>query len=110
MSTAISSFSPITSCFSRLAYWLPCASKTENVFERVYVNKLDDNGQVKTYDIKDKDGKVVRQTQVLSYIEDTTTGNIYLDESQNLIRFKCAVIFLGLPLYTAGMMVWQFSK
>lgn len=45
-----------------------------------------------------------------SCIVDSKTGDLYWDESQDVIAEKCFRIFLGTPFYIAGVMGWNFAK
>lgn len=81
---------------------------TDTAFRRVHVMKRGADGNIKLYDVK-VDGET-RRVGVLSYIEDIKTGNMYLDEPGYIVSFKCALIALGMPLYTTGKMAWHLFK
>jgi hypothetical protein len=51
-----------------------------------------------------------KTVNVLSYIEDIETGNMQLDEPAYIISAKCALLILGVPIYTVGKMAWHLFK
>ena len=88
---------------------------TESAFRRVHVTKKDPSGNIKFYDRKEtivdpvtgQETIVTKKVSSLSYIEDVKTGQMYLDEAPYIVATKCAMIALGLPFYTVGMMCWH---
>jgi hypothetical protein len=97
-------FSSVCSLLSMLC------EKTDSVFRRVYVMKKDDNGNIKLYNVKDKETSTTRKVGVLSYVENIKTGEIQLDEPSHVIAIKCALLVLAIPFYTVGKMAWYASK
>lgn len=96
--------------FTDLITAFPCARSADAAFERVYLNKLDETGEPKTYKINDRVTGEPVYTTTLSYIENRTTGDFYLDEPETVVRGKCAALILGIPFYTAGFMAWNVTK
>lgn len=83
---------------------------TDSAFRRVYLMKRDEQGNIRLFDKKDPVTGVIRKDALLNYIEDARTGEIYLDEPQYIVAVKCALIALGMPLYTFGRMAWNAVK
>jgi hypothetical protein len=83
---------------------------TDSVFRRVHVMKRDETGNIKLYKVKNKTTGETKQVGVLSYIEEIRTGEMQLDEPGYIIVIKCAMIALGMPLYTVGKMGWHMFK
>ncbi len=89
--------------------------RTSSAFRRVEVMKRDEMGNIKLYDSRKKSddpttGRSSLQNKkiaVLSYIEDIKTGDLYLDELDYVVAFKCALIALAMPLYTVGKIGWE---
>ena len=83
---------------------------TDSTFRRVHVMKRDEQGNIKLYNVKDKVTGESKTVNVLSYIEDIETGSMQLDEPAYIISAKCALLILGVPLYTVGRMSWHLFK
>jgi hypothetical protein len=93
--------------------------RTNAAFRRVHVEKKDENGNLKLYNVTDPDtGKAVKdpatgkvkKKSVITYIEDIRTGNLYLDEEAHVVAFKCFVLVFAIPFYTVGKMAWHLFK
>jgi hypothetical protein len=97
-------------CSSVSALLSTLCEKTDSAFRRVHVMKRDGSGNIKLYDVKDKETGVTRKVGVLSYVEDIKTGEMQLDEPGYVISFKCALLVLGVPFYTIGKMAWYIFK
>ena len=87
---------------------------TDSAFRRVTVEKKDEAGQAKTYNVihtavgaSGVAETVTEQVTQLTYIEDVKTGEMYVDESQFIVACKCACVALGLPFYTIGKICWH---
>ena len=88
------------------------------MFQRVHLQKKDAEGNIKTYYQKDKEGRYVldetgnyKTFNTLSYIEDLKTGDLYLDESWDIVAVKCAAIALLVnPFYTLGKLSFYICK
>src|SRR5579862_8762037 len=83
--------------------------RTDTAFRRVHVRKTGPDGNIRTYAMHAENGQTL-QAQVLSYIEDVKTGEMYLDEPGYVVATKCALIALNMPFYTAGKMAWHLFK
>jgi len=47
---------------------------------------------------------------MLSYIEDISTGDLYLDEVWHILAIKCAAVALGIPFYAVLVEVYYLIK
>lgn len=83
---------------------------TDSTFRRVHVIKRDEQGNIKLYNSKDRVTGETKIVSVLSYIEEIETGNMQLDEPAYIISVKCALLVLGIPLYTLGKIAWHAFK
>lgn len=109
--TEVFGFSQVSECFRWIGSSLPCASSSsEAAFRRTFLNKLDDTGQPRMFDVVDRRTNQVTRTPLLSYVEDVATGDLYLDEEWHVLATKCAAVALGNPLYALGTEVWHFTK
>lgn len=68
----------------------------------VMIAKLDDDGKV----LRDKDGNVIEKRRLL----DASTGEFYNDDPIEDVWGKVAAIPIGLPVYTAGQMIWSAGR
>lgn len=94
---------PFSVFLSELAASLPFIfQKTEETFCRVFVNKLDKQGNIRTIKVTEE-----FSTQEPSYIENRITGDLYFDEPASLIATKCAALALSILIYTALTMAWH---
>lgn len=62
---------------------------------------------------KDAEGHVIRvdgTPKRFTYIEDTKTGDLYQNDERCTVATKCALIVLGLPLFAAGVIIWNLCK
>lgn len=84
--------------------------KTDVVFHRVDVCKLDNNGDIKHYEIKNEETKKKWDITVISYIVDSKTGDLYLDEDWYVITFKCFCILLINPIFSTLTALWELSR
>lgn len=92
---------------------LPSVEEAQAAFRRTFINKLDEQGNPRFYNIIDLEtGKPTGgRDSLLSYIEDVATGNLYLDEDRSTVATKCIMIaFLGNPLYALTREVWALTK
>jgi hypothetical protein len=83
---------------------------TDTAFRRVTVSKRDADGNIKFYNVKDKQTGEQRRVSQLTYIEDVKSGNLYLDEDAFVVATKCAMIFCAAPFYAFGEMSWHLCK
>ncbi len=102
-------FSPSTQldqCFNTLKAMLnSLCEKTEQAFNHVILMKRGSDGNIKFYPVKDPvTGNEIGKTEILTYIEDAKTHELYLNESAMDIRIKCALVAMGMPFYTLGIM------
>jgi hypothetical protein len=56
--------------------------------------------------IRDDEGEVIERPRLL----DVRTGDFYVEDTAEDVWGKCAAIPFGLPLYTAGQMIWSFGR
>ncbi|SRR5581483_11282295 len=83
---------------------------TDSAFKRVTITKRDNSGNTRFYDVKDPNTGQIRRISELTYIEDVKTGDLYMNESMYVVAFKCVGVFVGMPFYTLGKMVWHAVK
>ncbi len=112
--TELTHLSPISQiqqfCSSLNSFLSTLCEGVDSAFRRVHVMKKDANGNIRLYDVKDKETGTTRKVGVLSYIEDIKTGEMQLDEPSYVIATKCALLVLGIPFYTVGKMAWHVFK
>jgi hypothetical protein len=84
--------------------------RTDDAFRRVNVLKRDANGAVKSYLNTDPLTGEKKTITVLSYLEDTRTGKLYMYEENYITSVKCFLLTLGIPFYTLGKMCWFACK
>jgi hypothetical protein len=104
---------PIFQLFKDLSAELPSYFKrTDETFCRVYVNKLDEQGNPRIINrTTDLDtGEVTPTGPEFCFIENIHNGQIYLDEPGFVIAVKCALVFFAVPLFTAGTMLWHVHQ
>jgi hypothetical protein len=89
---------------------LPCSNPAEPAFESVAISKLHRNGQVKVYEIINPVTGEKSQQTIRKAILDRTTGDLYLDEKEYVVRAKCLAIMLGMPFYTLSTIGWHLTK
>jgi hypothetical protein len=77
---------------------------------RLHVLKLDAEGR--PIKIMDPDtNKPTDKDRVFTYVANTETGELYVDDSKVEVMTKCALLItMGIPLYTIGQMVWNSVK
>lgn len=108
--TQVFGFSQISECFRWVGSSLPCAGAGGAAFRRTFINKLDEHGQPRLFDVVDRTSNQVTRTPLLTYVEDVATGDLYLDEEWHVLAVKCTAIALGNPIYALGTEVWYFTK
>ncbi len=108
--TEVFGFSQISGCFHCIGSNLPCAHPGEAAFRRTFINKLDAAGRPRLFDVVDQSTNETTFTPLLSYVEDISTGDLYLDEEWYILAIKCAAVALGNPLYALGVEFWHFTK
>lgn len=78
---------------------------TDTAFKRVCVRKKDEEGNIKSYN-----GNNGEKITDLYYIQELKTGNLYFDDPSYVVAMKCFMIFLAMPIYTAGKLMWNVFK
>ena len=106
------SFSRINDFFQPASSSLLSVGQASAAFRRTFINKLDEQGQPRVYNLVDlKTGEASGRGSLLSYIEDVATGNLYLDEDRAVVATKCIMIaLLGNPIYAVIKEGWHFAK
>lgn len=108
--TQVPGFSEVSSFFQWAGSILPCTRGENALFRRTIINKLDEQGQPKVYDVRIPGTQDTHRTTQLSYIQDVSTGDLYLDEEWQVIATKCVAIAIGNPLYAIGTEVFHLTK
>ncbi len=108
--TEIFGFSQMSECLRWIGSGLPYAGRNEPAFRRTFIHKLDDAGQPRLFDVVNRATNQITHTPLLSYIEDVSTGDLYLDEKWHLLATKCAAVALGNPLYALGTEICYLAK
>ncbi|HEY2811314.1 MAG TPA: hypothetical protein VGJ00_08010 [Rhabdochlamydiaceae bacterium] len=99
---------PLATLFSDICAALrSCCTRPEDAFRRVVINKLDENGQAKSYTVTKPNSQETMQVKDLLYIEEIRTGDLYKNEPRLVVGFKCFAIFMAMPLYVAGTIAWH---
>ena len=100
---------PISQLFTDLIAVLPdCFKASDQCFRRVIVNKLDEHGSVKGYNVQDEVTGVYEWKTELKYIEDIKTGEFYLDKPWHILStLGLGIALVDLPVYTVGVMAWN---
>lgn len=84
--------------------------RTDEAFKRVHVQLLDEDGNIRSFIHRDARTGEKRTVFTQIYIEDVKTGDLYVNDSDGLVAFKCFLIFFGMPFYTVGAMSWHAAK
>ncbi|MBY0529060.1 MAG: hypothetical protein K2P51_02605 [Rhabdochlamydiaceae bacterium] len=102
---------PLSEPFSQ---HIQCASDTEKsqaAFYRVRIQKLDEKGAVRFFNVKDPSTNEVTGTKSeFSSIVDRATGDLYYDEEAYAIWGKCVALTVGIPLYAAASIGWHLIR
>jgi hypothetical protein len=92
---------PVSQLFKDLADTIPAAfcSPESSAFQIVHL-------------YQDKDGvKPVKSNDDHScFIKDRVTGELYWNDPEEVVRAKSAGLILGIPLLTAGVIIWHASQ
>jgi hypothetical protein len=82
--------------------------KTSTVFSRAVVNKLDEQGNLRTLHYPNADtGEEHVKDSEFSYVLNKQTRKIYYDEPGFVISIKCWAAFCGIPIYILGHVLWN---
>lgn len=108
--TDVFGFSQVSKCLRWIGSSLAYAGPSEAGFRRTFIHKLDDSGQPRLFDVVNRGTNQITHTPLLSYVEDVSTGDLYLDEKWYVLSTKCIAIALGIPLYALGTNAWCFAK
>jgi len=92
---------PVSQLFKDLADTIPSAiCKAESdAFQLVYL-----------YTNSDGLKPVKSDDDHSSFIKDTATGELYWNDPEEVVRVKSALLLLGIPLLTAGVIIWHASQ
>lgn len=96
-------------CTSLISVLPSLFESTDTAFRRVEVMKLDEHGDVRHFRHRDATGRV-RIVSSITYIEEVRTGDLYKNDSVNIVAMKCLMVVLATPIYTMGKICWYLCQ
>jgi hypothetical protein len=85
--------------------------KAQEAFYRIRIQKLDEKGAVRFFNVKDLEtGEVIGTKSEFSSLVDRSTGDLYYDEEAWVVWGKCVALTVGIPLYALGTVAWHLIR